>query len=381
MMATAGNRIHDDANDGGGGGTSSRSSPCRPATPMLSTETTTPSPDGDISQTKQPYKVSTRRRLTTTVQTQHPDLTTKEGHTPKVTYVSFVCGITAGVVQAGLFNPWDRALYLSIKNDVPFLSYQNFRNPYTGFLQSVGHRALSGGLYYPLEQFFCSLLFLPTTNDGNTTTTTTTTTTDNFFHRHPALSNFIAGTLAGSANAIIVNPLTAIKYKSWGRDVNRGLLPEAIEMFHKGGIRPFCNGLIPTVLRDLVFGGCYTFGRLEIQYRLQLQPDQQWFANMTAAAFATIVSGPFNLVRNVQYATKSRHVADTVRTVLANFVAETQSRPALSTKIKFVQSRLRIGWGTVRVAVGMSFGHYIYDKMMGYYEDKQLEEQYYHHAK
>ena len=118
---------------------------------------------------------------------------------------------------------------------------------------------------------------------------------------------------------------------------------------------------------------------LEIQYRLQLQPDQQWIANMTAAALATIVSGPFNLVRNIQYATKSRHVADTVGTVLTNFVIETQSRPTLIEKIKYVQNRLRIGWGTVRVAVGMSFGHYIYDKMMGYYEDKQLEEQY--HAK
>jgi hypothetical protein len=111
---------------------------------------------------------------------------------------------------------------------------------------------------------------------------------------------------------------------------------------------------------------------LEIQYRLQLQPDQQWLANMTAAALATIVSGPFNLARNVQYATKSRHVADTVGKVLQDFVQETQSRPSLVGKIKYIQSRLRIGWGTVRVAVGMSFGHYIYDKMMGYYEDKQF---------
>ena len=167
MMATAEDRIHGDDNNNDDG-TSSRSS-----SPMTTT-TTALLPDSEIAaqttmtkqqQQQQPvYKVLTRRRLTTTVQTQHPELIDKEDYIPKVTYVSFFCGITAGVIQAGLFNPWDRALYLSIKNDVPFLSYQNFQNPYTGFLQSVGHRALSGGLYYPLEHFFCSVLLDTTHN-------------------------------------------------------------------------------------------------------------------------------------------------------------------------------------------------------------------------
>jgi hypothetical protein len=187
----------------------------------------------------------------------------------------------------------------------------------------------------------------------------------------------VAGTLAGTCNALIVNPVAAIKYKSWSRPVNRGMLTEAYEMFQKGGIRPFSNGLIPTVYRDLVFGGTYTFLRLELQYRLDLvrRPEHQWMANMTAAALATIVSGPFNLARNVQYATRSKHKADNVSKVLQEFVAETKSQTTLWGKLKFVQRRLRIGWGTVRVAVGMSFGHYVYDRMMGMYQDRQKQQE------
>jgi hypothetical protein len=316
-------------------------------------------------------------------------------------YVSFLCGIASGVIQAGLFNPWDRALYLSMSNQMPFWSKENFRNPYLGFFQSVGHRALSGGLYYPLENFFCSLLLTPmeertttaTNNNKNTNGNdklllrrTTTTTTGlrqqqqqlsiHYDHYHPALVNFLAGTMAGTCNALIVNPVAAIKYKSWSRPVNRGMLTEAMDMFEKGGLRPFGNGLVPTVYRDLIFGGTYTFLRLELQFRFNLgeQPEHQWIANMTAAALATIVSGPFNLARNVQYATRSKHKADNVSKVLQEFVVETQSQPTLWGKLKFVQRRLRIGWGTVRVAVGMSFGHFVYDRMMGMYQDHQEQQ-------
>jgi hypothetical protein len=188
-------------------------------------------------------------------------------------------------------------------------------------------------------------------------------------HLHPAFANFLAGTLAGSANALIVNPITAIKYKSWGREVNRGMLKESMEMFRKGGLRPFTNGLAPTVLRDLCFGGTYTFLRLELQYLLQLTPEQQWGANMAAAALATVVSAPFNLVRNVQYATRSREKADTISKILEDFVREARSHKTSWQSARYIQNRLRIGWGTVRVAVGMAFGHLVYDNLMGLYED------------
>ena len=311
---------------------------------MMTSEDHSQTTSGDGVQARKHKMVMVRRHTTID----------QEYAAPTVNHVSFFCGLAAGVAQAGLFNPIDRALYLSVKNRVPFLRWDNFLNPYQGFFQSVGHRALSGGLYYPLEQFFMTLI--PPTNlqdqlDGTAPS--------------GAFYNFLAGTAAGTANALIVNPVSAIKYKTWSRDVNRGMLFEAQEMFRKGGIRPFCNGMIPTVLRDLVFGGCYTFVRLELQFRFQLTSDYQWMANMSAAALATILSGPFNLARNVQYSTRSVHVAQTVAEVLITLVGETKEQPTIFLKWRHIQNRLRIGWGTARVAVGMAFGHYVYDKLQG----------------
>ncbi|VEU42225.1 unnamed protein product [Pseudo-nitzschia multistriata] len=302
--------------------------------------------------------------------------------------VSFLCGITAGVLQAGLFNPFDRALYLSITNEVPFLRRENFRNPYTGFLQSVGHRALSGGLYYPLENFFCGALLgahsHPQPHEEHASihhhhhhaaphshshSHSQPHPPEGHLPLHPAFANFLAGTLAGTTNAMIVNPITAIKYKTWGREVNRGMATEVVEMFRKGGFRPFRNGLVPTVLRDLCFGGTYTFLRLEIQYVFQLRPDQQWGANTVAASLATIVSAPFNLVRNVQYATRSRERADGVAKILGDFAREVASQATTWRSLRYFQTRLRIGWGTVRVGVGMAFGHSVYDRLMGAYHE------------
>jgi hypothetical protein len=74
-----------------------------------------------------------------------------------VDYSSFICGLSAGVIQAGIFNPYDRALYLSVKDHRRFLHIANWKSPYSGFAQSIGGRALSGGLYFPLEHLFLRL--------------------------------------------------------------------------------------------------------------------------------------------------------------------------------------------------------------------------------
>lgn len=254
-----------------------------------------------------------------------------------------VCGLAAGVIQAAAFNPYDRALYLSVKNRGPFLRLENFRNPYQGFLQSIGGRALSGGIYFPLEAIAKDIIV------GDTATVT---------------RNFCAGTVAGLINAVILNPISAIKYKTWGRDVNRGLVREAVSMYGKGGLRPFLNGLFPTIIRDMVFGGIYTVLRYEAPGFLGISTDYQYIVNMTSAAIATIVSGPFNLARNIQYAVKSREKRPGIAHVLQTLASEAKETPTPFTAVKHLQQRLRFGWGTARVAVGMAFANMVYDRLV-----------------
>lgn len=260
---------------------------------------------------------------------------------------AYLCGLLAGVAQAGVFNPYDRALYLSVTYDRSFLSWQNWKAPYTGFFQSIGGRALAGGLYFPLEHYFLHLI-RPHGNGGGTMTSASYST-----------EHFIAGTSAGAANAIVLNPLSAIKYRTWRREVSRGMWAEASRMLHKaGGLRPFWNGLLPTLYRDVTFGGVYTFLRFRIQACGQLD---QWQANCLAAALATIASGPFNYVRNIQYGTKSREKALSTWMILKDLWWQTAEQDSLQRRIQFLTTKLRIGWGTIRVSLGMSLGHTIYD--------------------
>jgi hypothetical protein len=263
-----------------------------------------------------------------------------------VDYSSLLCGLAAGVAQSAVFNPYDRALYLSVKYHRPFLNRSNWKSPYTGFVQSLGGRALAGGLYFPMEHFCLRLINAEET-------------------QHPAL-NFVAGTLAGTCNAILLNPLTAIKYKTWGRESNRGMVKEATRMLRKAGnLRPFYFGLMPTIYRDAVFGGCYTWLRLQIQWWMDLDTPEQYKGNFVAAGLATILSGPFNYARNVQYATSSRQVPPSTTQVLHELMQEVRQTHGVD-KLRLLQNRLRIGWGTFRVALGMAFAHAVYDTIFEY---------------
>ncbi|XP_026192677.1 uncharacterized protein LOC34623181 [Cyclospora cayetanensis] len=63
----------------------------------------------------------------------------------------FRCTLVTGFVTAAVFNPWDKALYLSVKEGRPFLAPINWHLPFRGFLRAFVARTLSTGLYFPLE--------------------------------------------------------------------------------------------------------------------------------------------------------------------------------------------------------------------------------------
>jgi len=175
------------------------------------------------------------------------------------------------------------------------------------------------------------------------------------------LQHFLAGSAAGAASALLLNPLSAMKYRTWGRDVNRGVIAEAVIMWRKGGSKPFFYGLLPTLTRDVAFGGTYTFLRRYVRKSDLLEEQYMWVGDTASAACAAIVSGPFNLARNVQYATGASKQQPSIGKVLRSLAKEAVTKRSLVGAMLFLQRRLRIGWGTARVAAGMAFGQGVYD--------------------
>ncbi len=81
---------------------------------------------------------------------------------------------------------------------------------------------------------------------------------------------------------------------------------------------------------------------------------------MFAACTATILSSPWNYVRNVHYATPPGIPAASFYSIITDLFLLSRKEATLYKRSAFILKRFRIGWGTARVGVGMAFGSELY---------------------
>ncbi|MBA4697279.1 MAG: hypothetical protein H2069_07825 [Legionella sp.] len=267
--------------------------------------------------------------------------------------IDIASGLIAGVLCSGLFNPWDRALYLSVKNNRPFLSLDNFKSPYQGLSQAMVQRAFLSGIYFTIQGELNAYV-LPLFKDQAKMSDGT--------------ARFYTGMLNGIFSGVLTNPISAIKYQTWGQE-DASFISSVKEMWRLGGMRPFLKGSLPTMTRDMVFGSTYElmrhFKKTTPQTQDAQQPNKRSYAefayNAGAAALATIVSSPFNYVRNVVYATPPNIKPPSIYQALSHLHSESKQQDNYLKQLSFFQRQLRIGWGTARVAAGMAVGQKLVD--------------------
>ena len=279
----------------------------------------------------------------------------KESKTEKPTAL-LVAGFAAGTVVTGLLNPVDRALFLSVSNRSPFLDAQNWRQPFQGLGQSIVSRAISTGLWFPLERL--ALQSLEQQPDVVP----------------PAVAALVAGQAAGAANALLLSPLAFVKYQTWGRpDGKRGFASTSRKIYFTAGVGAFFRGLPATVLRDMIFGGC--FGSLRTTLRSQAESRnapkssegalQTFAADFVAAAAATALSSPINYARNLQFGTKLTDAVPSTAAAVQGLADEAASQPTTLGRVNVLLQRTNIGWGTLRVAGGMALTARIFAGFVG----------------
>jgi hypothetical protein len=272
--------------------------------------------------------------------------------------IDIASGLFTGIFCSGLFNPWDRALYLSVKNQKPFLSVENFTSPYHGFAQAVMQRAFLGSAYYIMQAEMKSYMYPYLRNNIGISESAT---------------QFCVGASAGSMSGILTNSISAVKYHTWGQD-NRSFSSSVREMWSLGGVKPFIKGTGATVGRDMIFGSTYEVLRNLIHTQLSISKNKiiskeshkkshlEFLYNSAAAGVATIASGPLNYARNIQYATPPNKKPPTIAEALKNVWHESKdhSQKPLG-RVRFFQQQFCVGWGTARVAVGMAIGQKVFD--------------------
>ncbi len=152
-------------------------------------------------------------------------------------------------------------------------------------------------------------------------------------------------------------------------------------MVARGGMQAFGRGIHLTVLRDIVWGGTYAGLRNWLPEKLLFLGTSTGFiakdasapskskpgvisftSNMVAGGIGTMISSPINYCRNMAYGHNVAHEARGVMSILGDLVHDTNVHHARSGKSRasYFLGRLAIGWGTLRVALGLAVSSQIY---------------------
>jgi hypothetical protein len=122
-----------------------------------------------------------------------------------------------------------------------------------------------------------------------------------------------------------------------------------------------------------VFGGVFAGGKLLLEDLLlkrqdnatsvdgktpQLSTSLSLASSLFAGGIACTVSSPLNYVRNVKYGTASHQQPPTSHAALALLWKEAVESGHTAS---YLQGQLRVGWGTLRVSVGMAVGYELFE--------------------
>lgn len=249
----------------------------------------------------------------------------------------FISGIIGGIANVVLFNPFDRALYLSTgKSSHPFKK-QYFQNPFQGVSNAMFQRIISYGFYEPIND----ILYQHISNNK--------------------ISDKYSGILSSVATCcftgVITSPVSSIKMTNWNTDHDKKLIKLAKIMYKDGGFRSFFRGTAITMQREMIFGAI--LGYLTVNYNNQ----KNFYLDLMSFSIATIIASPVNYIRIIIYrspidSTPSiKHIIDQ----LSNDIKIVYNKTTLFKTMKYVIiNKFNVGWGTIRVALGMSISRHIY---------------------
>jgi hypothetical protein len=278
--------------------------------------------------------------------------------------IYFVSSLATGISTTVIMNPYDRGLYLSVKDKRDFLSRANFTSPYQGCGQALFQRTVFGSIYYIMQGELREHMH-PVVRDHLMKSAYTAPFSE-------PLAHFSIGLTAGSAYGVVTNFMSAIKYYTWGDDT-RGFFKSATEMVEKGGLEPLLKGTLATVSREIVYSSTYEVLRFLLQQQFVKKSQEapthtlnifnaETMCNTVAAGAGAVASSPWNFARNMQYASKVEEAAPKIRTILVKLWHDSSPHVGKGFgRAGFFVDTLKIGWGTLGTAVRMSIGQFAFD--------------------
>ena len=262
--------------------------------------------------------------------------------------VSTSAALMSGGVQAIIFNPVDRALYLRVFHKRSLFHADNWVNPFQGFGNAALHRILCSGTYLAWQDTFSNVEM------------------ERYFSSSTQERLFV-GTFAGACNGLCLNTLQLLKYRMWtdGEDSVRACLKK---LHSQGGNSIFFRGIGISVVRDMIFGITYEGLRGKRSHKPKNQQQSSkdslvlFGKDWCAASVACVMSSPLNYCRNIYYGAAPRSCPIPPYYLIRYMVIDAhRSAPTLIGKWNKVNSKLNVGWGSLRVGAGMAIGQFTFE--------------------
>lgn len=324
-----------------------------------------------------------------------------------------------------MFNPYDRALYLRVhlKRD-RFLDRRNFKAPFEGFGNAVAYRTIVGASYI-FWQDSCHHWFKIAERQYHSVRGEEDVEPSFTPGNHPVLYPTCVGIVAGAANGLALNNLQAIKFRMWsdnsiveGHQNTKGFFSTGAHMYRTAGVSSFFRGVKITVLRDVTFGLVYESlrhsatmervvgGKASELFAASSRADSQSDAgkraarrdanirrfaiNLCSGVMGTVASSPINYLRSVIYGTPLLSCPIPIRTVIRfninelnymlkhghSFATEAAMIRGMNASCtvptgkqhwgpawRCLNAKLNIGWGSLRVGLGMASGQYFFARI------------------
>lgn len=169
-------------------------------------------------------------------------------------------GITTGIISSILFNPIDKAIYISTTKNISIFNRQAWHNSYKGTLNTILTRLITSGLYFSII--------------------------DNLSSKH---SIFETAVITSIVCNTFTNPIQLLKYHSWYNNIS---FHDSFKFIYKTyGIRGFGIGYASILLRDICFNYSY----------LYFKKKDDHLHNLSVISMSLIAVSPINLIKNKKY--------------------------------------------------------------------------------
>lgn len=210
-----------------------------------------------------------------------------------------ISGLTTGVLTAILFNPIDKAIYVSTTKNLSILNKEVWSQCFKGTFNTILTRLITSGLYF--------------------------TFLDKLSATYSPLQTAFMTSFACN---ILTNPIQHIKYHGWYNNLS---INESYKFIYRTyGIRGFGIGFCSILLRDICFNYSY----------LSFKKKDEHFHNLSLITLSLVGVSPLNLIKNKKYGSN-----ESLREIFKNF--------------KFHQ--LGISKSILRTSVSFYLSQFIYD--------------------